>query len=471
LIEPDRSLVPGDDGFRFRHILIRDAAYLGLAKESRAGLHERYAEWLEHAAPGVEEISGYHLEQAFRYEQELGSADPDIALRAGERLGRAGIRAARRGDFPAAVSLLTRAAALLPDAHEDRREILPVLGSALMRTGDFAHAESVLDDALAAAQSAGDERLELRALIERESLWMFTKPGESLEAVVAVADRAIPALEELGDDIGLAKAWILRSMLPLNACRWGERAENLERALDHARRAGDAAEQSTIAGHIALAVYYGPTPVADAIRRCEELLEEQPSDKSLEAAITGSLAGLTAMRGDFEEGRRLQQKARGLYEELGMRFRIGVRSLIAADIELLAGQPDEAVAILRWAMDSLREMGVTSVRATLAAFLADALASAGSNEEARHYAALAEEMSEETDIVNEVMSRVALARATGDRRAAREAVALAEATDSPDLQARAHAAAGNLDRARAAYEAKGNVAAVRQLLAYYATSS
>ena len=28
LIEPDRSLIPGDDGFRFRHILIRDAAYL-----------------------------------------------------------------------------------------------------------------------------------------------------------------------------------------------------------------------------------------------------------------------------------------------------------------------------------------------------------------------------------------------------------------------------------------------------------
>ena len=470
LIEPDRSLVPGDDGFRFRHILIRDAAYLGLAKESRAGLHERYAEWLEQAAPVVEEISGYHLEQAFRYEQELGSANPDVALRAGERLARAGIRAARRGDFPAAVNLLTRAAALLPDAHEDRREILLVLGSALMRTGDFAHAESVLDDALAAAQSAGDERLELRALIEREFLWTFTKPDESLDAVVAVADRAIPVLEELGDNIGLAKAWLLRSVVPLNACRWGERAENLERALDHARRAGDAAEQSTIAGHIALAVYYGPTPVDDAIRRCNELLEEQPSDKSLEAAITGALAGLTAMRGDFEEGRRLQQKARGLYEELGMRFRIGVRSLIAADIELLAGQPDDAVAILRGAMDSLREMGVTSVRATLAAFLADALASAGSDEEARRYAALAEEMSEETDIVNEVMSRVALARATGDRRAAREAVALAEATDSPDLKARAHAAAGDLDRARAAYEAKGNVAAVRQLLAYYATS-
>jgi tetratricopeptide (TPR) repeat protein len=380
------------------------------------------------------------------------------------------MRAARRGDFPAAVSLLTRAAALLPDAHEDRREILPVLGTALMRTGDFAHAGSVLDDALAAARSAGDRRLELRALIEREFLWTFTKPGESLEAVVAVADEAIPVLEELGDDAGLAKAWVLRSIVHLHACRWGERAEHLERALDHARRAGDAAEQSTIAGHITLAVYYGPTPVADAIHRCEALLDEQPADKSLEAAITSALAGLTAMRGDFDEGRRLQQKGRHLYEELGMRFRIGVRSLIAADIELLAGQPDEAVAILRWAMDSLREMGVTSVGATVAAFLADALASAGSNEAARRHAALAEETSDKTDIVNQVMWRVALARATGDRRPAREAVALAEATDSPDLKARAYAAAGDLDRARAAYEAKGNVAAVRQLLAYYATS-
>ncbi|MBA2360076.1 MAG: AAA family ATPase, partial [Actinobacteria bacterium] len=88
LIQPDRSSIPGDDGFRFRHILIRDAAYLGLAKESRAGLHERYADWLERSAADLDEIVGYHLEQAFRYRQELGTADAELARRAGEQLGR-----------------------------------------------------------------------------------------------------------------------------------------------------------------------------------------------------------------------------------------------------------------------------------------------------------------------------------------------------------------------------------------------
>ena len=33
--------------FRFRHQLIRDAAYEGMPKELRAELHERFADWLE----------------------------------------------------------------------------------------------------------------------------------------------------------------------------------------------------------------------------------------------------------------------------------------------------------------------------------------------------------------------------------------------------------------------------------------
>ena len=45
LIEPEPvEPSPGEDGFRFRHILIRDAAYVGLPKAARAELHERYAD-------------------------------------------------------------------------------------------------------------------------------------------------------------------------------------------------------------------------------------------------------------------------------------------------------------------------------------------------------------------------------------------------------------------------------------------
>jgi predicted ATPase len=51
-IEPAPSIFPEEDAFRFRHILIRDAAYLGIPKETRAQLHERYAGWIEQTAGG-----------------------------------------------------------------------------------------------------------------------------------------------------------------------------------------------------------------------------------------------------------------------------------------------------------------------------------------------------------------------------------------------------------------------------------
>ena len=78
LIRPDRPQLAGEDGFRFRHLLIRDAAYDALPKATRAELHERLASWLEqHGTELVEldEIVGYHLEQACRYRAELGMPD------------------------------------------------------------------------------------------------------------------------------------------------------------------------------------------------------------------------------------------------------------------------------------------------------------------------------------------------------------------------------------------------------------
>ena len=475
LIEPDRSLIPGDDGFRFRHVLIRDTAYAALAKARRADVHERYAHWLDRAAGDLDEIIGYHLEQAFRFRQELGSRDADLAARAGERLGRAGRRAVSRGDLPAAVSLLARAAAILPDSHEERLEILPVLGSTLMRTGEFSRAESILDEALEAAQQAGDKRLELRTLIDREFFRAFTSPGESVDDMVAVADDAIPLLNELGDDLGLAKAWWLKSEAHVNACRWGARAENLERALEHARRAGDSTEVAALASVLTQALYYGPTPVERAITRIRELVVEggdEPSlnDRSLKASITGAIAGLTAMRGDFDEARRLQADARAIHEELGQRFRIAARSFIAADIESLAGDDEEATKILRWAYRELEDMGVTSIGSTMAAFLAESLSRIGESEEALRLSALSEEQAAEEDVVTQVMWRLARARAAQDSGLAHEAVALAAATDHPDLKARAFLTVAEIDGnpearrlAIAEYERKGNTAAIARI--------
>jgi class 3 adenylate cyclase len=112
LIRPDRAQFAGEDGFRFRHLLIRDAAYDALPKASRAELHQRFARWLEQRGDDLvelDEILGYHLEQAARYKQELGHPDTTLAERAGARLAAAGRRARWRGDDRSAAGLLERA--------------------------------------------------------------------------------------------------------------------------------------------------------------------------------------------------------------------------------------------------------------------------------------------------------------------------------------------------------------------------
>jgi tetratricopeptide (TPR) repeat protein len=340
-----------------------------------------------------------------------------------------------------------------------------------MRTGDFTRAEGVLDEARDSAQAEGDKRLELRTLIDREFLRAFTRPEESVEAIVAVADKAIPLLEGLGDDLGLAKAWWLKSEVHVNACRWGARGRDLERALDHARKAGDTSEQATLASFLAQALYYGPTPVPDAIRRCEALLDERSEDRSFKASITSLMAGLRAMQGEFTEARQLQASARALYEELGQRFRTAtIRALVAAEIESLAGRPSEAANILRWAHGELSKMGVTSVMSTIAAFLADALATEGSYEEAIRYSEISEANAADVDVATHVMWRIARSKIDDNRPLAEEAVRLAEPTDYPDLKARALVAVGEIGEARRIYEAKGNVSAVERLSAYAGSS-
>src|SRR5436189_135603 len=56
LIRPDRAQLPGDDAFRFRHLLIRDAAYGALSKATRARLHERFSAWLEERGGDLVEL-------------------------------------------------------------------------------------------------------------------------------------------------------------------------------------------------------------------------------------------------------------------------------------------------------------------------------------------------------------------------------------------------------------------------------
>ncbi|MDQ3895626.1 MAG: AAA family ATPase, partial [Actinomycetota bacterium] len=81
LVRPEAEESADGDQYRFNHLLIRDAAYEGVLKETRARLHEGVGEWAERVyrergrEAEFEEILGYHFEQAHRYWAELGPLD------------------------------------------------------------------------------------------------------------------------------------------------------------------------------------------------------------------------------------------------------------------------------------------------------------------------------------------------------------------------------------------------------------
>jgi class 3 adenylate cyclase/tetratricopeptide (TPR) repeat protein len=479
LVEPAASSVPGQDGFRFRHALIRDAAYAGIPKRTRADLHERFASWLElHDTP--DEFEGYHLEQAYLYRDELGSLDEharSLGGRAGELLTAAGRQALARDDISAAVNLLERGVALLPQKSGTRGYALLDLAIAFMRSGSFAPAEGTLEEALASARSDGNRQLELRTLIERAFFRIFTNVETPGEETTRIAEEAIPELGAIGDDGGVARAWHLLSEPPVNACRWGERAAALEHALAHARRAGDTREVARAAGFLMQAIQLGPTPVDDAIERAHLFLSESADDRLLTASILSSLAVLLAMRGEFDEARVRWARARALWDELGMAQNRALRTIDGSAIELLAGNIEAAEHELRTGYRMFEELGDIHLRPTVAAYLAAALAQGNRLDDAKAFAEFAQSHSSEDDIVTQVMWRVALAqvRARGGdaapaRRLAREAVELAAPTDFLDLQATALLALARVLRkagareatdvaaqAQAVYERKGNI--------------
>ena len=174
LVRPDRPQRSGA-AYSFRHLLIRDAAYESLTKGQRAALHERFAGWLaESGWELVDEIIGYHLEQAYRYQSQLGAADDELGARAGEMLARAARAARQRGDYLAAAGLFARAAEL---GRAGRPALLPDLAELLVWRGELDEAKTLLEEAVADAQAAGDAALEAHVSLALAEMTVFYGEG------------------------------------------------------------------------------------------------------------------------------------------------------------------------------------------------------------------------------------------------------------------------------------------------------
>ena len=491
LIRPHEAI---EDTFRFKHILIRDAAYERISKALRSDLHERVAAWLDGRGNEFEEIIGFHLEQAYRCVVELGPPDHrahGLAERAVERLAASGRRAYARADTPATVNLLERATALLPSDDPRRLSLLPSLGRALMESGELERANSILSDAVENGRAAGEQLAAADAAVALFYLHAHTVPELSDEQIAHELKGVIAVLEKLGDEAALARALSLAGMLRYWRGEAAAAITDLEQAASYARQVGDRAQEAESLQYALMATLWGPTTVDDALKRLEDIRAGAEPNRRLEVTLLRTRAQLEAMHGRFDAARDLIAQAKALAKELGLEIILAAGVAHQAGyVELLAGDAAAAERVLRPACEALEQMGDWGHFATLAPKLADALFLQGErDEDALRLTELAERSATPGVADEDIGWRRVRAKLLARRgeleeaeRLAREAAARAALTDLLDdhaqvladlaevlrLGGRRKESAKAIDEAIHLYERKGNVVAAETLRALLA---
>jgi class 3 adenylate cyclase/tetratricopeptide (TPR) repeat protein len=468
--------------FRFRHQLIRDAAYDGMPKDTRAVLHERFADWLEkHRSnlPSVDELLGHHLERAVLLRRELGAGGEvttGLAARASASLLRAGRRAAAREEAAAAARLLERAARLAPD--NERPMVLVHLADALEGEGELLRATATARDAGHLARAASDRRSATRArLIELRITIEHTDSDSDMAEWETAVRPLIAELERLGDDEGLAAG--LRLMAWIARDRYEQATAYLQRALVHAERAGNRLDAVGAVEMLGLLAVFGPVPVPEAMARCHALRERVADHRGSTASLLAGEAVLLAMRGDIDQARARHAEVDAIIEDLGISWLSANMAFTRTVLELLAGAPARAERAARAGLRAFEAMHNRSQGSTAAALLGLTLVEQGRDDEALQYADLASAWAMRDDLDSQTGALGVRARVLARRgeleaaeTAARDEVALSKASDNLKLRGDAlvnlalvleHAgrtdeAADALNAALAFYERKGNVA-------------
>lgn len=430
LIRRRVSSVSGGPGFEFWHVLIQQAAYRSLTHASRADLHESVATWLNTEADipvvEVEELVGFHLEQAVQHRRDLGRTDAttdELAVQAGERLASAGLRAYGRFDVPAAENLLSRARGLLPPDHPHRPRVLRRLTEAYPVMGRPDEATDCFEELLALVGEDGEGIDAHGVRLEHLRFRLITGPDPiPMATIQQEAEDALEAFRRAGDEVLASQAHYVLASVHLRAGRMQELAEIAWRGIERARQAGELRERLGAPWWVVFHLLAGPTPVPDCIRACEEVMDVGGVNH---LGVVAALGHFRAMLGDIDEGRRLVVRARDLLRErIRLPRPLSFIGQQRAEVELLAGDLDTAAGALRQALDVALQVTERDQAAQIAARLSFVRSRQGDTDEAAALATLASEQAPAEGITAQAMARAAAAYVLVDRGDLRKAEGL-----------------------------------------------
>ena len=434
LIRPHAATLPDDRAFRFRHLLIRDAAYDSLPKAARAELHERLARALEVAAPdltGLDEIAGWHLEQAIGYRRELGrDVSAQLTEAASEHLHTAGLHARERADVMAATNLLERARLLAPEADIRRARIGLDLAEQLIDAGEVDRVDELLTEA-----QRHPEADALTSLTRLELMTHFRPPGAT-QAIESQLPGMLEHFARVGDERALARAHILACDIYWLKAHATPAAEELRLAAEHARKANDEGlRERALASYVAT-LRYSSLDVRTISERLDAIERERPGPY-LAAGVEMGRSTVAGLEGRADEARRLIHRAADRFRSLGNSKTVAGVEQDLGHLELSLGDPGAALEALERSDAIFARLGERAARSTTQAFLAQAHWRLGSVDASRAALELAEELGGTDDVgtmieTHRVRAQMALAGGDGEaaERWARSAVDQAFATDA-----------------------------------------
>ena len=345
LLREPRSSISGEVAYRFKHALIREVAYTGMAKLARAQYHARFAEWLaERTGEELVEIRAYHLDLSVEFLTELeGAAPEELAQETSAALVKAAKRSIAREAYPNARKLALRALELRPtlaarylaaraawrlqdwgavqvemakvrdQAGEEgdlvyRALALTALGEAsLKREGDAAGARTLVDEALALLPRDSDAVAQFDALTARAVVGAWL--GENDDYVRYMERAYVIALDAGRKDLqtiaaqALASAHIVRLELD-------EAEILLTRALELAGESGSV--RARMSATLAYAGFLKQKGELDAAETMMDEVRETAEELGMEPVLAAALARLgwlARAKGDFKRSEKLFREA------------------------------------------------------------------------------------------------------------------------------------------------------------------
>lgn len=403
------SSVSGETAFRFRHVLIRDVAYAGLAKGERARLHRVFAGWLRaQSADDLVEAQAYHLERAASLSAELdGQVPADLRAEAAGVLERAGCRALEREANHTARRLLLRAIELEPSLDRQLHA-----ARAAWRLWELPAAAVEMEEVRAIAEAAGERTIEGLALTQLAEIDLNRHAD-----VERARTLGLQALELLSDAPGDARAGALTLLSSIGW--WGGDLESVERytgeALEIAREAGRADLESLALSEVAAArLARLQLARADAALDAAAALAEASGSLSAAAWVARVRGSIQLRRGRFDEAERSFAAARERFDEVGAASDAGRTQQLEGLAVWQGGDPERAEQIVREAVRSLLSLQERAKVVEAQRTLAELVLAKGHVEEAERWALSAME----TVGMQDTMSRANVRMVLGLVRAA-----------------------------------------------------